>query len=161
MIGRILAAAGLIALTGCVSIEVNESTQADPTLAAFQSARVRECPSPAAGDASTAGATLTSIGVTGVDIAFTPLASDPTRVLRLRRLTVAPRGSIGWHDHTGLQGMALIVSGEIVEFRASCGAPITYGPGDVAIEDADTRHAWRNDTDEPVIVLTAHVIPRS
>ena len=33
-------------------------------------------------------------------------------------------------------------------------------PGDVAIEDAATEHAWVNTTDEPVIVLTAHVIPR-
>lgn len=157
MIRTLLAAASLASLASCVSTEVNEAAHADPTLAAFQSARVRECPSPAA----TPNVTPTeTAGVTSVDIAFTPIASDATRVVRLRRLTVAPRGSIGWHQHIAVQGLALIVSGEIVEHRASCAVPVPYRAGDVAIEDAATEHAWVNTTDEPVIVLTAHVIQR-
>lgn len=157
MIRRFLLAASLAALTACVSIEVNETGRGDATLAAFQAARVRECPSPT----PTPNVTPTdTVGVTGVDIAFTPIASDATRVVRLRRLTVAPRGSIGWHQHIAVQGMALVVSGEIVEHRASCAVPVTYRAGDVAIEDATTEHAWVNTTDEPVVVLTAHVIPR-
>ncbi|MGD9816480.1 MAG: cupin domain-containing protein [Hyphomonadaceae bacterium] len=157
MIRTLLVAASLASLAGCVSIEVNESVSADAALSAFQTARVRECPSPAAAPNVTPTET---VGVTSVDIAFTPLASDATRVVRLRRLTVAPRGSIGWHQHITVQGMALIVFGEIVEHRASCAVPVLYRAGDVAIEDVATEHAWVNTTDEPVIVLTAHVIPR-
>ncbi|MFO1017285.1 MAG: cupin domain-containing protein [Hyphomonadaceae bacterium] len=157
---RLLALVAAVALAGCVSIEANVSEQPDAALAAIQHARVRECPT----ERTQAGARSEGFGpqsgVEGVDIAFTPLASDPTRAVRLRRLTVAPGGVIAWHDHRAVQGMALLVSGEMVELRNTCLDPITYRAGDVAREDAGTAHSWRNETSEPAVVLVSHVVVR-
>lgn len=148
-----------LALSGCVSVNANV-TGVDGTLAAVQSARVRECPA----DRTQANARSEGFGpqagVVGEDIAFTPLASDPTRSVHLRRLTIAPGGVIAWHEHNAVQGMALMVSGEMVELRNTCLDPITYRAGDVAREDAGTAHSWRNESDEPAVVLVSHVLVR-
>jgi quercetin dioxygenase-like cupin family protein len=159
MRGLVLVAA--VALAGCVSIDVQDnSSAADVTLAAIENAHVRECPA----SRVLAGARTEGFGeargVESVDIALTPLASDPTRMLRLRRLTIAPGGVIPWHDHTVNQGMALMVSGEMVELRNSCLDAMTYRAGDVAREDAGTAHSWRNETTAPAVVLVAHVVAR-
>ncbi|MBL8547045.1 MAG: cupin domain-containing protein [Hyphomonadaceae bacterium] len=100
-------------------------------------------------------------GVVGTDIALTPLASDRTRAVRVRRLVVEPGGVIAWHAHDQVQGSALVVSGEMTEIRNTCMDPIRYRAGDVAIEDAQTAHGWRNDGDETAIILTAHVVARN
>ena len=75
-------------------------------------------------------------------------------------VTLQPGGVIPWHDHTAIQGMALLVSGEMVELRNSCLDPITYRAGDVAIEDAATAHSWRNESDAVAVVLVSHVVAR-
>lgn len=142
----------------CVSINANVTAAPDPALAAIQGARVRECPADRQqADAQREGFGPQS-GVVGEDIALTPVASDPTRAVRLRRLTVAPGGVIAWHDHAAVQGMALLVAGEMVEIRNTCLDRLTYRAGDVAREDVGTAHSWRNETDEPAIVLVAHVV---
>ena len=145
-------------LSACVSVNANVSTNTDAALLAVQNARVRECPAGRQqANAHNEGFGPQS-GVEGVDIALTPLASDPTRAVRLRRLTVQPGGIIAWHDHSAVQGMALLISGEMVELRNTCLDPITYRAGDVAREDAATAHSWRNETDAPAIVLVSHVV---
>jgi len=154
----IVAAAAL--LGACVSIEVSESVHSDPTLAAIMAATPRTCPPGDASAAPPAEAGLTTVGVSAGDIALTPLASDATRAVRLRRLMIAPGGSVGWHDHRSVQGMAMIVSGEAVEYRVGCARPMTYRAGDVAIEDAGTEHAWRNVSAAPVVIVTAQVVAR-
>lgn len=156
---RIFAATLLI--TGCVSIDVQEnSIQPDAVLVAIENAHVRECPASRVQAGARTEGFGAQRGVEGVDIAITPLASDPTRAVRLRRLTIAPGGIIAWHDHSVNQGMALMVAGEMVELRNSCLDPITYRAGDVAREDAGTAHSWRNETTETAVVLVAHVVTR-
>jgi quercetin dioxygenase-like cupin family protein len=149
-----------LSLAACVSISVDEHhPPREPALAAIESAHVIECPPDRTrANAQTEGYGPTT-GVEGVDIAFTPLASDPTRAVRLRRITVQPGGVIAWHEHTTLQGMALLVSGEMTELRNTCLDPIVYHAGDVAREDAGTAHSWRNDGGEPAVILVAHVLP--
>jgi quercetin dioxygenase-like cupin family protein len=157
---RILALVSALALSACVSIEANVTEHPDTALTAIQNARARDCPA----DRTQANARSEGFGpqsgVEGVDIGLTPLASDPTRAVRLRRLTVQPGGIIAWHDHGAVQGMALLISGEMVELRNTCLDPITYRAGDVAREDAATAHSWRNETDEIAVVLVAHVVTR-
>jgi quercetin dioxygenase-like cupin family protein len=80
--------------------------------------------------------------------------------VRLRRITVQPGGVIAWHDHTAVQGYAVLVSGEMVELRNTCLDPITYRAGDVALEDAATAHSWRNEGSEPAVILVSHVVSR-
>jgi quercetin dioxygenase-like cupin family protein len=57
--------------------------------------------------------------------------------------------------------MAVMLSGEMTEFRNSCIDPIVYRAGDVAREDAETAHGWRNTGNGPAVILVSHVVPRS
>ncbi len=157
---RMAALALALTASACVSIDANVTTTPNPALAAVQAARVRECPAARTQDNARSEGFGAQSGVTGEDIGFTPLASDPTRALRLRRLTVQPAGVIAWHDHGAVQGMALLVSGEMTERRNSCLDEMVYRAGDVAREDAETAHSWRNDGHEPAVILTAHIVPR-
>lgn len=152
-----LAPAALLA--ACVSIDVQEGHH-DTTVAALEGARVRECPAERTQvNARSEGFGSTS-GVESVDVALTPLAYDPTRALRLRRLTVQPGGIIAWHDHAAVQGYAVLVSGEMVELRNTCLDPLTYRAGDIAREDANIAHSWRNEGDTPAVILVSHVVTR-
>jgi quercetin dioxygenase-like cupin family protein len=157
---RWLAFAAAASLAACVSIDVQESALDDATVAALEGARVRECPA----DRTQAGARSEGFGaasgVQSVDVVLTPLAHDPARGLRLRRLTVQPGGVIAWHDHTSVQGYAVIVSGEMVELRNTCLDPLTYRAGDIAREDANTAHSWRNEGDGPAVIWVSHVVTR-
>jgi len=157
---RIVVLTGALALSACVSIEANVTERADAALTAIQNTRVRECPPGRAQANARSNGFGEQRGVVGEDIALTPLASDPSRAVRLRRLTIAPGGVIAWHDHRTVQGMALVVSGELVELRNTCLDPLVYRAGDVAREDEATAHSWRNETDEPAVVLVSHVVTR-
>lgn len=154
---RGLLIASALALSACVSANVAVTTP-DAALAAINHARMLECPAHRTqANAHTSGEPE-SVGLSGETIGVIPLASDPTRVVRLRRLTIQPGGAIGWHDHTAVQGMAMVISGEMVETRNSCEDRMIYRAGDVAREDAATAHSWRNETDQVAIVLTAQVL---
>lgn len=156
---RLIALAAAALLSGCVSVNAN-ITEADGVLDAVRGARVRECPAERVREGAFTSGEPQSVGLTSVDLALTPLASDPTRALRLRRLTLAPGGAIAWHDHAAIQGAAILLSGQLVERRNSCLDPITYNAGDVVREDAATAHSWRNETDEEAVILVAHVVVR-
>jgi len=147
-------------LSACVSIDAQESEPHDSTVAALEGARVRECPADRTQANARSEGFGPTTGITSADVTLTPLAHDPTRAVRLRRLTVQPGGVIAWHDHTAIQGYAVIVSGEMVELRNTCLDAITYGPGDVAREDVSTAHSWRNDGDTPAVILVSHVVTR-
>ena len=147
-------------LAACVSIDVEDADEPDSTVAALEHAHMRECPAERTqANARSEGFGPTS-GVESVDVAFTPLASDPTRAVRLRRITVQPGGVIAWHDHTAIQGYAVLVSGTMVELRNTCLDPLTYHAGDVAREDVGTAHSWRNEDDTPAVILASHVVVR-
>lgn len=161
MLTRLLIAVAGAALGGCTTVQdILPEDAPDDALAAIQSARVRECPPGRRLENARIGSDNESVGVAIEDIAFAPLASDPARAVRLRRITVAPRGVIAWHTHESVQGVAIIVSGRMTEFRNSCLDPIRYVAGDIAIEDAQTAHGWRNESDEPAVVLVSHVVAR-
>ena len=153
----------LLALGACQTVQnvvPMGNSGADTALLAIENARVRTCPPGRTLENARIGSDNESRGVTSQDIALTPLASDPTRAVRLRRLTIAPGGVIAWHAHDSVQGMALIVSGRLTEFRNTCLDEIRYVAGDVAIDDAATQHGWRNESDEEAVVLVAHVVLR-
>jgi quercetin dioxygenase-like cupin family protein len=154
---RRLAALAVIALAACAT---SAPPSVDATLAAIEGATVRACPPERVqAEAQTQGFGATS-GVRIDDVALVPSASDPTRAVRLRRIVVSPGGVIAWHDHTQVQGMALLVAGEMTELRNTCLDPLIYRTGDVAIEDADTAHSWRNDGGVDAIVLVSHIVAR-
>lgn len=156
------ALAGAAFAAGCISIDVDEhhAAPADAALAAFNGAHVRECPADRVEAGAHASGEAATSGVTIEDVALTPIAGEPSRALRLRRLVVAPGGAVAWHDHAAVQGMALLVSGEMVETRNSCRERMIYRAGDIAREDADTAHSWRNDSNADAVFLVAHVVAR-
>jgi quercetin dioxygenase-like cupin family protein len=151
-----------VAVSGCASMNPLDRGPPEPddTLRAVLNATPKECPAGRTLENARIGSDNESRGAEIEDIALTPLASDPSRALRLRRITLAPGGVIAWHTHDVNQGMALLVSGEATEFRNTCLDPIRYRTGDVASEDAQTAHGWRNQSDEPAVFIVAHVVPR-
>ncbi|MGQ0532817.1 MAG: cupin domain-containing protein [Caulobacteraceae bacterium] len=164
---RVLIAASLVA--GCATMERVEDSLGlsdrppapDNALAAIMAAEPRSCPPGRTLEGANHEAFGPQHGVTAEDIAVTPLASDPSRAVRLRRLVIEPGGVVAWHTHQALQGMALIVSGEATEIRNNCMDMIRYRAGDVAIEDARTAHGWRNDGNTQTVIITAHVVARN
>jgi quercetin dioxygenase-like cupin family protein len=149
---------------GCSTVDrvmPERAPRADDTLRAIQGAHFRECPEGRSLANARIGSDNESRGVDTQDIGLVPLASDPSRAVRLRRITVQAGGAIAWHAHDGVQGMALVLSGEITEFRNTCLDPIVYRAGDVAREDAQTAHGWRNTSRYPAVILVTHVAPRS
>jgi quercetin dioxygenase-like cupin family protein len=154
----VLAAAAL--LSACISVNANVTGAPDATLTAIQNARVRECPPERTQANARSGLDGQTSGVEAVDIGFVPLASDPTRSVRLRRIIVQPGGTIAWHAHDALQGMALLVRGTMTEYRNTCLDPIVHHAGDVTREDAATAHGWRNESDEIAVIVVSHVVVR-
>jgi hypothetical protein len=59
-----------------------------------------------------------------------------------------------------VQGYAVLVSGEMVELRNTCLDPLTYRAGDIAREDVNTAHSWRNEGYGPAVILVSHVVTR-
>lgn len=164
---RAVLAASLLA--GCATVDRAAQTVGlsdgrgpapDTALEAIMSASPRACPNGRTLDGANHEAFGPQHGVTATDIALTPVASDPTRAVRMRRLVIEPGGVIAWHTHEATQGMAIIVSGQATEVRNTCMDPIIYRAGDVEIEDAGTAHGWRNDGDVPAVVLVAHYVQR-
>ena len=162
---RALIAASLLA--GCATVDRVEQTLGldderppDNALEAIRAANVQRCPAGRTLEGANHEAFGPQHGVTAEEIAAQPLASDPSRVLRMRRLVIEPGGVIAWHAHDTTQGMAMIVSGEATEIRSSCMGMIRYRAGDVAIEEIGMSHGWRNNGDVPAVVLVVHVVAR-
>jgi quercetin dioxygenase-like cupin family protein len=78
--------------------------------------------------------------------------------LRLRRLTLAPGGLVGHHEHTTAPAVIDLLSGEIVEHRD--GAPeIIRRAGEFWAEDASVAHWIENRGNEPAALIVADVVP--
>ncbi len=146
-----------VLLGGCLSVDVGDINAPDVTLLAIKGAERRDCPADRAG-ANPNRLEAAASGVEGVDLALSPLASDATRAVRLRRLVIQPGGVIPWHAHDVNQGMALLVSGEMTEYRNDCLDPIVHRAGHIAREDTATQHGWRNLSDREAVVLVSHVV---
>jgi|GEM_PF-1779433 len=155
----LLGAAAL--LSACVSVNADVATTPDPVLTAIENASPRTCPEGRTQVGAHTQAFGPQHGVAARTIAVTPAAGDESRIVRLRLLTMEPGAVIAWHSHETTQGMALIVSGAATEIRNSCLDQIVYRAGDVALEDAQTAHGWRNDGDESAVILVAHYAPAS
>lgn len=79
------------------------------------------------------------------------------RDLRLRKLVVQPGGVVPFHSHDGRPALILTVSGEITEYRTTCGVPITHKAGELARETKETGHYWVNHGKVPAVLYSADV----
>ena len=117
---RALIAASL--LSGCAAMETMERglglgdedrpAPHNTTLDAIMSATPRSCPVGRTLDGAQFEAFGPQHDVTAEDIALVPVASDPSKAVRLRRIVMAPGGVIAWHTHEAVQGAAMIVSSD-------------------------------------------------
>src|SRR5260370_36274803 len=83
-------------------------------------------------------------GVTDNVLAAINLADEPAkienRMLRLRKLTIAPGGVVPWHSHGDRPAIIYIVSGEVTEYASNCAVPIVHKTGAVARATHVTAH---------------------
>ena len=135
------------------------------TLLAAPAALAGECPAgqEVAGSMAADGHTQ-NIGVTDVVLAINHLGDHhpelASREQRVRQLTVEAGGEVAWHNHADRPALIYVISGEIVEHRSTCAAPIVHRAGEVAAELGPLMHWWKNETDRPVVLISAD-LPRS
>jgi len=102
---------------------------------------------------------LPANGVTDTIISTNDVSAAPfnikDRTLRLRRLEVQPGGVVPWHSHGDRPAIIYIISGQIVEYASTCSVPIVHKTGEANPEAYTTQHWWRNETNEPVVLLSA------
>lgn len=79
------------------------------------------------------------------------------RDLRLRKLVVQPGGVVPFHSHDGRPALILTVSGEITEYRTTCGVPISHKAGELSRETNEVGHYWVNHGKIPAVLYSADV----
>jgi len=77
-------------------------------------------------------------------------------VLRTRRVTLAPGGSVKNHSHADRPGFLYVLEGELTEYRE--GVVKVFKQGDSWIETADTIHGVKNNTDKPAVAVVIDLI---
>jgi quercetin dioxygenase-like cupin family protein len=85
-----------------------------------------------------------------------PMLKD--RLFRLRQLDIAPGGVVPWHSHNERPAQIYIVKGEIIEYASNCAVPIVHKAGNVAPEKHGTSHWWKNETTEPVVLISVDIL---
>lgn len=79
------------------------------------------------------------------------------RDLRLRKLVVQPGGVVPFHSHDGRPALILTASGEITEYRTTCGVGITHRAGELSRETNEIGHYWVNHGKVPAVLYSADV----
>ena len=100
-----------------------------------------------------------NVGLSGKLLADVPLAPEfaetGNRHFRMRMLTLEKNGVVALHSHEKRPSVEYILSGNCTEFRD--GAEKIYKAGDVVAADHSVTHWWRNDGDEPVVILAVDI----
>jgi quercetin dioxygenase-like cupin family protein len=101
-------------------------------------------------------------GVTDNVLAALPLAEEgpmlADRQMRVRKLVIQPDGIVPWHSHGDRPALIYVVEGEINEYASNCAAPITHVAGDVAVENHNVSHWWKNLSSTPVTLLSFDIL---
>ena len=84
------------------------------------------------------------------------------RMLRARRITIAPGGSVAWHQHQQRPGVAYLFKGSLIEVRDDGSGPrsIQRKAGDAVFESTGVLHGWRNDSDQPATAVVIDLVPK-
>ena len=96
---------------------------------------------------------VTDTVVTAIDVAREPV-SIQGRLLRARKLDIAPGGVVPWHSHGDRPALLLIAAGEITEYASTCAVPIIHKAGDITAEKSPTSHWWKNHGSVPVVIYS-------
>lgn len=125
-------------------------------------ASAAECPAGQVGENFLANAPTMPVGVTDAELASIDLSMENVRLqerrLRMRHMTVAPGGIVPLHDHADRPALIMVTSGEIVEHNSTCKVPLVHKAGDVAREFLGTKHWWKNQSGQPVMLTIGDVV---
>jgi len=77
-------------------------------------------------------------------------------VLRSRRVTLAPGGSVKMHPHDARPGFLYVLEGELTEYRGD--VVRTVKPGESWTEAGDTVHGVKNNTDKPAVAIVVDLV---
>ena len=101
---------------------------------------------------------VTDTVISSIDIA--PLGKGFSGYnMRMRKLIVQPGGVVPWHSHEKRPANIYIISGSITEYRSTCSEPIEHKAGDVTGEFGNLQHWWKNNSNEPAVLISADVLP--
>ena len=75
------------------------------------------------------------------------------RQIRMRRITVEPGGTGGFHSHGQRPALTYILSGVLTEHRKG-GTDRTYNPGEVITESTEVDHWAENKAGEPAVLIS-------
>lgn len=81
------------------------------------------------------------------------------KTMRLRKLVLQPGGIVPNHSHAERPANIYVVDGAVTEYRSTCSVPIEHKAGDVAVESGNLSHWWRNNTNKPVTLISADIVP--
>ncbi|HEY8981067.1 MAG TPA: cupin domain-containing protein [Streptomyces sp.] len=104
---------------------------------------------------TTAHATPPSPGVTA-ELIFQTTAGG--KDYTLRKLTLPPGATTGWHQHTGMV-YARIEEGTLSHFDATCESDGVYTAGQFIEEGPNYTHIGRNLGDTPLVLDVLYVLP--
>lgn len=78
----------------------------------------------------------------------------------VRRITIAPGGSTGWHFHDG-QVYGVVREGTLTHYGADCSVDGVYGVDAPIAEESgpDHAHVGRNEGDVPLVLWVTYVDP--
>ncbi|HEX2891425.1 MAG TPA: cupin domain-containing protein [Vineibacter terrae] len=121
-----------------------------------------ECPADRRGQDVMRPGSAPAKGVTDKVLAAIDVAKEPAkidgRLLRLRRLEIAPGGIVPYHSHGDRPAIIYVVQGEIYEHASTCSVPILHKAGEVARETHATSHWWQNKSNQTVVLLSADLL---
>jgi len=131
-------------------------------VASVGSAFAGECPADKMMANAREAVTIEASGVTDNVLAALALAEEgpmlADRQMRVRKLVIQPDGVVPWHSHGDRPALIYVVEGEIHEYASNCAAPITHVTGDVAVENHDVSHWWKNLSSAPVTLLSFDIL---
>ena len=108
------------------------------------------------GPSETTGITSMQIlGAIDLEQDFAALAG---RSMRIRKVVIAPNGTVGVHQHTARPGVLYMLDGELTEFRNDHDGGQIRKTGDVSFEKNGVIHWWRNDSSSEATALVIDII---
>ena len=117
-------------------------------------------PAPRDAPSTTTKVSVESLGSLNLSKEFAALKG---RMLRTRRITIAPGGSVAWHQHQQRPGVAYLIHGSLIEIRDDGTGPraIQRNAGEAVFESTGVLHGWRNDSDQPATAVVIDLVPQT
>ena len=117
-------------------------------------------PAPRVAPSTTAKVSVEPLGSLDLSREFAALQG---RMLRTRRITIAPGGSVAWHQHQQRPGVAYLINGSLIEIRDDGTGPLAIQrrAGEAVFESTGVLHGWRNESDHPATAVVIDLVPQT